>query len=118
MSNLALFQNATNLKTFSAGAVIFKEGELGNVMYIVKEGSVELRVRGILVETVAQNGVFGELDLIDGKARSATAIAKTDCRLIPVDRERFHWVIEKAPFFAIQIMKIMAARLRRMNSKF
>jgi CRP-like cAMP-binding protein len=118
MSEITLFHNASCFKAFPAGSVIFKEGELGDLMYVVKEGRVELRVRGNLLETVHEKGIFGELAIVDGKSRSASAIAQTDCKLVPVDRERFNSVVEQHPIFAVQVMKIMADRLRRMNARF
>ena len=56
--------------------------------------------------------------LIDDKPRSATAIAKSDCQIVPIDKERFSFLIQQAAFgsdFALHVMKIMADRIRKIN---
>jgi CRP/FNR family cyclic AMP-dependent transcriptional regulator len=55
--------------------------------------------------------------LIDQSPRSATAVAKTDCKLAPIDRRRFEFMVQQTPFFSLTVMKIMADRLRRTNSR-
>ena len=71
---------------FAAGQTIFSQGESGNRMYIVRSGSVDILVNGLLVETVEPNGIFGEMAVVDGGARSATARAQTVCELIGPNR--------------------------------
>lgn len=74
-----------SLVRFSAGDIIFKEGDPADwIYYIVKGGEVEISMKGKVVETLGANGVFGEMVMIDGKACSATAAAKTDCELIQI----------------------------------
>jgi len=110
-------RNEKDLKSFSAGQHIFKEGQPGDVMYIVAEGEVDILINGIVIETVAPGGILGEMALIDNKARSATAIAKTDCNLLPINRTHFVFLVQETPNFALQVMQVMAERLRRMNSR-
>lgn len=107
----------TELVSFSAGEQIFREGEAGDLMYVVQEGQVELRVNGQLVETMGPGGVMGEMALIEHAPRTATATAKTRCVLVPVTEKRFHFMVQQTPHFALQIMKIMAERLRRMDER-
>jgi CRP-like cAMP-binding protein len=108
-----LFRNADDLKVFPAGTVIFREGEPGDMMYVVADGEVEISVHNHVVETAGVGGIVGEMALIDNKPRSATVIAKTDCKLAPVDQKRFSFLIQQTPFFAIEVMQVMADRLRR-----
>jgi CRP/FNR family cyclic AMP-dependent transcriptional regulator len=104
-------------QSFRAGALIIKEGEPGDVMYIVKEGTVEVRVGSRVMETVEPGGIVGEIALIDAKARSASVVAKTDCRLLPVDEEQFVLLVQKMPYFALQVMRVLADRLRRTTTQ-
>jgi CRP-like cAMP-binding protein len=69
------------------------------------------------VEELGSGGVFGEMALIDTGTRSATAIAKTDCRLVPINERRFQFLVQQTPNFALQLMRIIADRLRRMDSR-
>jgi CRP/FNR family cyclic AMP-dependent transcriptional regulator len=107
--------NETDMIRVVAGKVVFKEGDPGDAVYVVLDGKVELRVGGRLVETVGPGGVLGEMALIEQAPRVATATAKTAADLLPISEARFMTMIQKTPHFALQIMKVMAARLRKMN---
>ena len=84
-------------------------------MYIVVEGEIEILDGVVLLETSGQGSIVGELALIDDEPRSATAIAKTDCRLVAVDRRRFQYMVQETPLFALSVMKVLADRLRKKN---
>lgn len=116
-SSLQLFRFSEEHEPYWAGQVIFEEGQPGKCMYVVKEGTVELQVGGKTVETVDPGGILGELALIDSGTRSAKAIAKTDCKLVSINEERFKYLIQQTPYFAIEVMRIMAKRIRRGNSQ-
>ena len=103
--------------SFAAGDTVFKAGEAGNVMYIVTDGEVNIMEDSILLETAGPGSLVGEMALIDDEPRSATVVAKTDCRLVPIDRRRFEFMVQETPFFALTVMKILADRLRRTNAK-
>jgi CRP/FNR family cyclic AMP-dependent transcriptional regulator len=116
MTMIHLFQNDPNRDTYSAGQTIFYEGEPGNVMFGVIEGEVEITLRGRQLDTIGPGGIFGELALVDDAPRSATAVAKTACQVVRINEDRFTFLIEQTPFFAVQVMRIMADRLRRANA--
>lgn len=102
---------------FTSGQNIFQEGESGDKMYVVKEGEVELSVRGKVITAVGKGGIIGEMVLIDKKPRSATARAKTDCQLVPIDEERFLALVHQNPGFALEVMKVLVDRLRLMDER-
>lgn len=110
-----IFERDTKPDTFTAGSIIFQEGQPGDSMYVVKSGSVELRVHGKTVETVEVDGFFGEMAVIEAGTRSATAIAKTDCTLMPINTKRFEFMVHEIPFFAVNVMKELTRRLRNVN---
>ena len=116
MVRFEFLRDEKGTRTFKAGEVIFKDGEAGDAMYAVVTGEVEIRKGAHVYETVTAGGVFGELALIDDSPRSAEAVARTDCRVAPVGRQRFVFLVQETPFFALDIMKIMADRLRRNSS--
>lgn len=117
MVTMGMFRNEENTESFAAGRTIFIEGEPGDVMYVVVTGQVDVLVRGKLVEELEAGGVIGEMALIDTGTRSATAIAKTDCKLVPISKKRFQFLVQQTPNFALQLMRIMADRLRRSDSR-
>jgi len=109
------FANERDIRVFKPGDVIFADGDVGEHMFAVLEGDVEIRRGDRVLEVVEVGGVFGELALIDQTPRSATAIAMRDCRLAAVTRERFIALVQRTPYFALDIMKVLADRLRRVT---
>jgi len=108
-------QPGSDLLQIEAGKVVFREGDPGDTVYVVLDGKVDLRVNGRLVETVGPGGLLGEMALIEQAPRVASATARTDCDLQPISEERFMSMIQQTPHFALQVMKVIASRLRRMN---
>jgi CRP/FNR family cyclic AMP-dependent transcriptional regulator len=60
---------------------------------------------------------LGEMALIDSKARSATAVAISDCRLAPVNEKRFLFMVQETPFFALHVMRSLTDKIRLTNLK-
>jgi len=117
MTTLSLFSNSQDFVFLAAGQVIFKEGDTGKVMYAIIEGEVEIMVAGKVIDTVKAGDIIGEMALIDTSPRSATAIPKTDCKVVPISRRHFTFLIQHTPNFALEVMRVMADRLRRMNAQ-
>jgi len=101
---------------FEDGQVIFEAGESGREMYIVRSGSVDLRIEGALVETVRPGGILGELALVDPAPRSATAVAGVDCSLVAIREDTFRSLVKQVPGFSLEVMRVMARRLRQSNA--
>ena len=78
-------------------------------------GEVEIRVGERAVEVVGPAGIFGEMAMIDGAPRTATAVARSDCKLVPIDEKRFQFLVQQTPYFAIEVMRVLAGRLRRVD---
>ncbi|MBE2223468.1 MAG: Crp/Fnr family transcriptional regulator [Anaerolineae bacterium] len=103
---------------FAAGEIIFHEGDSGQLLYLVKAGSVRIFVNGldgsetsvILVGSVGQ--MFGELAVIDGLPRSATAVAMTPTILCTLTRETFRQHMHRYPQFALNFMNELSTRVR------
>jgi CRP-like cAMP-binding protein len=115
MTSSNLFDTCPEAIAFRANEAIFKEGEPGTHMYAVIEGKIDLYVGSNLMETVEAGGIFGEMALIDARPRSATARARSNSRLIPIDEDRFKFMIAQTPNFGLQVMRELARRLRVMN---
>jgi CRP/FNR family cyclic AMP-dependent transcriptional regulator len=109
------FNRTEEHQAFPAGQVIFREGEPGEVLYIVVEGQVDILLGDQWLETLRPGDILGEMALIEDRPRSATAIARTDCLLTPITRPHFLTLIQRTPLFAIQVMRVLAQRLRRTN---
>jgi CRP/FNR family cyclic AMP-dependent transcriptional regulator len=115
MADLSIFANDIDVRDYPAGHRFVSAGDRGEVMFIVTEGAVEISLRSKVLETVHAGGMFGEMALIDRKERSADVIAKTPVKVAQVDQKRFLYLIRNHPFFAIEVMTIMADRLRHFD---
>ena len=103
---------------YAAGKVIMKEDEGGVFMYVVLKGRVAISVGSQIVEKVGAGGVFGEMALIDQVTRAASAVAETDCMLLPVNRNDLLDVMKTKPDIGISLLRAIAERLRHMDSGF
>jgi CRP/FNR family transcriptional regulator, cyclic AMP receptor protein len=112
MKPAAYFRASDPTVSFAAGEVIFSEGDLGDAMYGVLDGTVELRHGDQVLERLGEQGAFGELALIDNSPRNLTAIAVEDTTLAVIDRRHFLYLVHETPMFALHIMSTLADRLR------
>jgi CRP-like cAMP-binding protein len=113
---LSLFRDKEGTP-FAAGQYVFKAGDPGETMYIVTEGEVEVVGESATLETAGPGSIVGELALIDDEPRSASVVAKTNCRLVAIDRRRFVYMVQETPLFALSVMKILADRLRKTSAR-
>src|SRR5262245_57963813 len=113
MNLLSLFEHTPHVQEFPAGATIFAEGAPGEVMYVILDGEVEVRVRNEGVEVLGPGEMVGEMALIKPKARAATVVARSDCRLALIDEQRFLYMVSDTPLFALHVMRVLVERLLR-----
>ncbi len=113
-----LFEKEEFTEQYPAGHVVFRAGEHGDLMFGVVDGSVDIVIRGKVLETVEKGGVFGEMALVEDRPRVATAIVRSDAKLALINRSRFVYLVQQNPYFALQLMTVISARLRRMDEEF
>jgi CRP/FNR family transcriptional regulator/CRP/FNR family cyclic AMP-dependent transcriptional regulator len=105
-------------RPFSPGDIIFHEGDTGEMLYLLKFGSVRIYVNGmdgsetsvILIGSPGQ--LFGELAMIDGLPRSATAVAMTPTLLYTLNRQTFRAHLRRYPQFGLNFMEELSTRVR------
>lgn len=105
----------TATRAFKAGETIFKEGDPAEELFVIQSGKVEIRLGNRLLDTLEEKAIFGEMALIDDTPRSATAVAVTDVTLVPVAEKQFLFLASQTPYFALNVMRVLARRLRAMN---
>ena len=118
METLKLFKDSDDYRSYQEGDTVFNSGSVALEMFVIKEGEIDVIYNDQILETLSPGDIFGEMALIDDRPRSATTIAKTDCKLVPIDKERFSFLIQQSAFgsdFAIHVMKVMADRIRKIN---
>ena len=106
------------LRSFKAGEIIFREGDAAEELFVIKSGKVEIRLGNRVLDTLPELSIFGEMALIDSAPRSATAVAATDVALVPVSEKQFLFLVTRTPHFALNVMRVLARRLRTTNTAF
>jgi CRP-like cAMP-binding protein len=104
------------VRDFKAGEVIFKEGDPAAEFFVIQSGRVDIQLGNRLLGSLGEHDIFGEMALIDAAPRSATAVAKTDVKLVPVAEKQFLFLVSRTPYFALNVMRTLARRLRAQNA--
>lgn len=107
------FRNVPDPRVVPAGTEIFHQGDAGDSMFAVVDGTVEIILGDRVLETIVAGEIFGEMSLIDKSPRSASARAKTECKVAAIDEKRFLFMVQQTPFFALEVMRTLTTRLRR-----
>lgn len=108
-----LFKHVEGGKTYAAGETLFSQGdEPQGLMYIVQEGEIDILVDGRSIDSIGPGSLLGEIGLVDNKPRTATAVAKVESRVLPIDQKRFVFLVSHTPNFALQVIATIAKRLR------
>ena len=121
---LEFFKAAGKPEKAPAGTAFFAENEkarpyffMRDKMYLLLDGSVDLVARRKVIGSVGKGQIFGEMASITRAPRSATAVAKTACKVIALDDQQFLSGLQKKPDFALMLMSIMIGRLRETIAK-
>jgi CRP/FNR family cyclic AMP-dependent transcriptional regulator len=109
------------INEFDVGAIIFEEGSTGRELFVVLDGRIDIvKLNGAtktLIVTLGKGEFFGEMAVIDGSARSATAIAAApNTRVMRINHARFVYLVSQQPAFALMVMDALSKRLRASNA--
>ena len=115
MIPIEIFSHNPDKIRIPAGQALFREGDEGNQMYVLETGTAEVLVQNRVVETLEHGSIVGEMGLVSPGPHSASVIARTDCEFVAVNEKRFQFLVQQTPYFAIQVMRMMAERLRVTN---
>lgn len=118
-----MLKRVTSETAFRGGDEIFKEGDAGDVLYVVKSGSVQITavIAGAERQGLARvlpGDVFGEFAIIDNQPRSATATAEVDTRLYVVPRGSLIEMLTRSPQFSFSMMREITQRMREFNRQY
>ena len=109
-------------KVYSEGELIFKEGDEGNMMYVIQSGRVQITKKtssGDLTIAILGSGeIFGEMSLFDRLPRSATAAAMDEARILSIDKKKLFQTIDRDPTLVFKTLESMSRRIRRLDEEF
>ena len=117
MTPRCLFLNATDRRELSPGEVLFHAGDVGEEMFGVVSGQIELRRGDQVLGRVRPNETFGEMSLIDNVPRSLTAVAVERSEIAVISQSTFLLLVHETPMFAIQVMQSLASRIRELDGR-
>ena len=109
-------------RTVPQGAMIFAKGDPGTTLMAVLSGSVRISVSGgdgheAVLNIIKPGQVFGEIALLDGRARTGDAVAMSDCELMVIDRRDFIPFLHREPDVVLKLIEILCARIRRTSAQ-
>jgi signal transduction histidine kinase len=110
-------------RSFQKGDVIFREGDAGDSMFLVEQGSVSVHTskegkQELALATFASGEFFGEMSMIDGGPRSARAVAEEPTRLRELRLPELQRLVEQQPQIMHNLLRIISTRLRDVNRRF
>jgi CRP-like cAMP-binding protein len=115
--------DALRARRFRRGEVIFHEGDPGDALFIVASGSVKITVptedgmEPAILTTIRAGGFFGELALLDGGIRSATAVAVDPVEALVLQRGAFDGLVDEQPTIRRSLLAALAAEIRRLTAQ-
>jgi CRP/FNR family transcriptional regulator, cyclic AMP receptor protein len=114
LDQLCRYSKARSVKR---GAVVFSKGDPGNSLFAVVKGTVRIGVtsaegREAVFNIIEPGELFGEIALLDGRERTADAVATSDCELLVVDRREFLPFVQSQPLLAMKLIDLLCTRLR------
>jgi CRP/FNR family transcriptional regulator, cyclic AMP receptor protein len=96
-----------------AGAELTREGRSADQFFVILEGAVRIERGGIHVRTLGDGDFLGEIALVDGGPRTATATTDSPVRLLVIAHREFHSLLDRYPSIQMTVLKALAARVRR-----
>jgi CRP/FNR family cyclic AMP-dependent transcriptional regulator len=109
-------------KTVRQGATIFAKGDPGNSLFAVCAGTVKITVpsadgKDAVFNLLKEGDIFGEIALLDGRPRTADAVAATDCELLVIERRNFVPLVHSHPEIALKLIEVLCERIRRTSEQ-
>ena len=108
-------------KNYQDGEIIIQQGEIGNCMYVVQEGQVEVVFQEnnseVRLNVCGEGALLGEMAIFDREVRSATVRAIGDVRVLTVDKKNFLRRIHADPTLAFNLVETMSHRIRELSDE-
>jgi putative methionine-R-sulfoxide reductase with GAF domain len=108
-------------KAFSDGDVICREGEKGEVMYVIQSGNVKITKKTtsgeVTLATLTSGDIFGEMALFDRMPRSATAVASGEVSILSIDKKKLFTTISRDPTLVFKVLETMSQRIRILDEE-
>ena len=114
---LAWVAKAADETSFPSGQTIFEKSSVGDSMYVIADGPVRIHDGKKTLANLPQGAFFGELSILDGETRSASATAETDCLLLVIRQDSFRRILSKQFDVTESLLKILVQRIREQSTQ-
>jgi len=109
-------------KKIKRGVCIFAKGDPGSSMFAINKGVVKIGTPSVeghdtILNVLGKGDIFGEIALLDGKPRTADAIATDDCELFVIERRNFLPILRSEPDIALALIEVLCLRVRRTTAQ-
>jgi CRP/FNR family cyclic AMP-dependent transcriptional regulator len=109
-------------RQLAAGQVLFIKGDVGDALYGVRRGQIRIESgtesgERLIIDVLGAGDLFGEIALLDGRPRTADAIAAEDAELFVLPRDQFLRYLEREPHLAVKIIELLCGRIRSTNER-
>ena len=113
---LGAIAHIADLIDVPAGTALTHEGRHEGYFFVIVSGTVRIEQSGQLINTLGAGDFLGEIALLDGGPRTASATAETACRLLSVTRERFHDLLDTSQSVRAAILEAVGQRMRAIDA--
>ncbi len=126
VGELRTIERYMNLIEVTPGEIVFKEGERGDYVCFVVDGSLDVLKesetgKGVVISTLPKGSSIGEMAIIDDLPRSATVKARTKSTLLTLSRDNFDYILEEHSSIGVKVLKgiagLLSMNLRKTSSK-
>ena len=108
-------------RVYSDGEIIFKEGDIGESMYVIQDGTIHIIKKAasgeVIIATLKSGEVFGEMALFDRLPRSASAKASGEARVLSIDKKKLFSSINRDPTLVFKLLDSMSQRIRKIDEE-
>lgn len=105
-------------RTYTSGEVVFRQGEPGDLLYVILSGKVQVDAAGVPLAELTAGQCFGEMAVLDAEPRSATITTLTDTTCLVLSTAQLTAIIQQSPAIAFALLKVLGQRLRRLDHLF
>jgi CRP/FNR family cyclic AMP-dependent transcriptional regulator len=115
-AELAKIAEITHELVVPAGKRVFSEGDYGDELYIIVEGAIRITLGDRTLASLGARDYFGEMSLLDGEPRSASALAMEDTLLLRIRQADFHKILARNFDATLAVIRTLSRRLRTQQS--